>query len=160
MHGPVLGEIPRSTRLLQDSNRRGDFPTISFTFLGYTFRHAKHNESQTIHAFLPAISKEALKKISRQVRAWRLHKRTGHTAAEIAQDINPIVRGWMTYYGVYYKARLYPLLQRINTYLYRWMMKKYKDYQTWKQAYKAMRRKFASNPKFFAHWPWVEPTVG
>ncbi|MBS4730686.1 hypothetical protein MSM1_21010 [Mycobacterium sp. SM1] len=28
--------------------------------------------------------------------------------------------GWMNYYGLFYRSRFYPLLQRINTYLMRW----------------------------------------
>ena len=32
----------------------------------------------------------------------------------------------MNYYGRFYRSRLYPLFQRINTYLMRWAGKKYK----------------------------------
>jgi RNA-directed DNA polymerase len=71
-------------------------------------------------AFLPAISKEALTKISREVRRWRLHLLTGHTFAELARKINPVVRGWMQYYGAFYRSALHPFLQRINAYLMRW----------------------------------------
>jgi RNA-directed DNA polymerase len=31
--------------------------------------------------------------------------------------MNPIVRGWMQYYGTFNRSELYPLLRRINTYL-------------------------------------------
>ena len=31
--------------------------------------------------------------------------------------INPVIRGWMQYYGVFYKTELYPLLYRISAYL-------------------------------------------
>jgi hypothetical protein len=55
-----------------------------------------------------------------QVRSWRLHTRTGTELRQLAQDINPVVAGWMTYYGRFYRSALYPLLQRINTYLLRW----------------------------------------
>ena len=48
------------------------------------------------------------------------------TSADLARWINPIVRGWMNYYGAFYRSALYPLLRRINTYLMRWLMKKYK----------------------------------
>ena len=61
-------------------------------------------------SFLPAVSKEALKRISAQVRAWRLHLRTGHTFAELAREINPVVRGWMQYYGAFYQTALYSVL--------------------------------------------------
>ena len=44
-------------------------------------------------SFLPAISKQALKKISTEVRSWRLHHRTRLTESDLADWINPIVRG-------------------------------------------------------------------
>ena len=59
-------------------------------------------------AFAPAISPEALKKISREVRGWRLHRRTRHDLNDLAEQINPIVRGWMTYYGRFFRSRLHP----------------------------------------------------
>ena len=61
-------------------------------------------------SFLPAISKDALNKISAEVRSWRLHLRTGHTFMDLVREINPIVRGWVNYYGAFYRSALYPLL--------------------------------------------------
>jgi hypothetical protein len=75
---------------------------------------------------MPAVSKEALGKMSDEVRRWRLHRRPNFTFAELAKEINPIVAGWMNYYGRFYRSQLYPLLQRINTYLMRWAGKKYR----------------------------------
>lgn len=68
-------------------------------------------------AFLPAVSKEALNRLSKTVRGWRLHRRTEFSAAELADMINPVVRGWMQYYGAFYRSALSILLARINTYL-------------------------------------------
>jgi hypothetical protein len=65
----------------------------------------------------PAISKEALKRLSRTVRRWQLHRRTELSLAELAEMINPVVRGWMQYYGAFYRSALSMLLARINTYL-------------------------------------------
>ena len=65
----------------------------------------------------------------------------------------------MVYYGGYYQSALYPLLHRINTYLFRWMMKKYRGLKTWKKAARAMLDGFKRNPKFFAHWVWVKPVA-
>lgn len=93
------------------------------------------------------------------MRSWGLHRRTGSTAAELAGAINPIVRGWMVYYGAYYQSALYPLLHRINTYLFRWMMKKYKGLKTWKKAAKAMPDGFKRHPTIFAHSRWVKPVA-
>lgn len=54
-------------------------------------------------------------------------------SAGIARWINPVVRGWMTYYGAFCRSELYPLLRRINSYLMRWLMNKYKRYRTRKK---------------------------
>ena len=80
-------------------------------------------------AFLPAVSKDALKRMSEEVRSWRIHLRSGTELKDIAAWINPVVRGWMTYYGRFYRTALNSLLQRINTYLVRWAKRKYKRLQ-------------------------------
>ncbi len=121
---------PDKTRIVycQDGQRRGSHEHTSFTFLGYEFRQraARNKHGQQFSAFLPAISKHALKRISAEVRSWRLHHRTGHTFAALARWINPIVRGWMQYYGAFYRSALCQLLSRINAHLVRWIRKKYK----------------------------------
>ena len=52
---------------------------------------------------------------------------------ELAEWLNPIVRGWMNYYGEFNRFEMYSLLERINTYLMRWARKKYKRLRTWKR---------------------------
>ncbi|MDN3021374.1 group II intron maturase-specific domain-containing protein [Streptomyces sp. S.PB5] len=59
--------------------------------------------------FLPAISKDALKKISREVRSWRLHMRMHLTFFELARRIDPSVRGWMQYFAEFYRSELHRL---------------------------------------------------
>ncbi len=86
-------------------------------------------------AFQPAISKDALNKISGQVRSdGDCTAAPGSTFADLARRINPIVRGWMQYYGAFYRSALYPLLSRINAYVMRWIRKKYKRLRTNKKA--------------------------
>ena len=154
---------PDKTRIVycQDSNRRGDFPHTSFTFLGYTFRSraAQRADGVRFTTFGPAISKAALKRISQHVRSWRLHRRTGQTAADLARLINPAVRGWMAYYGAFYRSALHPLLHRINTNLLRWLMAKYRTRRTWKQALRAMLDGYRRHPRYFAHWDWAIPAA-
>jgi group II intron reverse transcriptase/maturase len=155
---------PDKTRIVycKDANRRGSAEHTSFTFLGFTFRprRARRGDGVQFTAFLPAISKEALKKISAEVRSWRLHRWVSSDGREIAQMVNPKTRGWMAYYGAFYPAELYPVLQRINTYLLRWIMKKYKKHSTWKKAIKMLAEAAASRPRYFAHWAWVNPAAG
>jgi len=154
---------PDKTRIVycKDSRRREDFEDTSFTLLGDTFqpRIARRRDGVKFTGFLPAISKDALKRIGKQVRSWRLHRRTNCTAVELARVINPVVRGWMAYYGAFYRSALYPVLYRINTYLLRWVMKKYKRLRTWKAAIQAMKDALRRHPEFFAHWVWVKPAL-
>ncbi|WP_460751983.1 group II intron reverse transcriptase/maturase [Myceligenerans cantabricum] len=104
---------PAKTRIVycRDGRRRGEHETTSFTFLGYTFRAraARDRQGNVFTSFLPAISKDALKRLSRTVRQWRLHRRTGLSFTDIAKTINPIVSGWMRYYGAFYPSALYTL---------------------------------------------------
>jgi RNA-directed DNA polymerase len=155
---------PDKTRIVycKDSNRRGSAEHTSFTFLGFTFRPRGTRRADGVQftSFQPAISKDALKKISAEVRSWRLHRRVTSGGSEIARLINPKVRGWMAYYGAFNRAALYPLLRRINTYLLRWIMRKYNKHSTWKKAIKALAEAAARRPRYFAHWAWLKPATG
>ena len=77
--GPRLS--PAKTRIVycKDGRRRLDYEHTAFTFLGFTFRArgARGKNGRNFTGFLPAISKDALTKMSREVRRWRLHLRTG-----------------------------------------------------------------------------------
>ena len=99
-----------------------------------------------------------MKKIGAAVRSWRLHTRTGHAFADLAQRINPIVRGWMQYYGAFHRSALYQVLSRINAYLVRWIRKKYRRLRAEKKAIECWQGITARYPRMFAHWKWV-PSV-
>ena len=150
---------PDKTRIVycKDGRRRGDHEHTSFTFLGFTFRprRARSKDGRLFLSFAPAISRDALKKISSEVRSWRLHHRTGHPFAGLARMINPIVRGWMNYYGAFYRSALYPLLTRINAYLMRWVRKKYRRLRGRGAFQKEWQRVTATYPALLAHWAWT-----
>jgi RNA-directed DNA polymerase len=162
--GDRLGSVglrlhPDKTKIVycQDQNRRRAYARTSFTFLGYTFRPrpARARNGDVFTGFGPAISKDALTRISREVRRWRLHRRTNLTLIELARWINPVVRGWMQYYGAFNRAELYSVLQRINTYLVRWLRKKYRRLRGFKKSHAAWGRLTLGWPGLFAHWRWV-----
>ncbi len=92
---------PGKTKIVycRDDNRRGSYEHASFTFLGYEFRSrsAENRNGQLFTTFSPAISPDALKAKSQQLRGRRIHKRVGSDLADLAEWINPIVRGWMNY---------------------------------------------------------------
>jgi hypothetical protein len=88
---------PDKTRIVycQDARRRGSHEHTSFTFLGYGFRgrRVRTRSGRITTGFVPAISKDAMNKISSEVRSWRLHTRTGLSDADLARRINPVIRG-------------------------------------------------------------------
>jgi hypothetical protein len=154
---------PDKTRIVycKDGTRRDSYEHISFTFLGFTFRarDARTKDGRRFLSFLPAISKDALKKISGVVRSWRLHRRVNLTFTELATMINPIVAGWMQYYGRFRRSALYSLLARINAYLVRWIRKKYRRLQALRTAQRKLVEITRRYPRLYAHWRWVSWTA-
>lgn len=150
---------PDKTKIVycKDDNRRGSYGQTSFTFLGYRFgrRTARSRSGVLFTAFLPAISPRALKAISQQVRRWRIHSRTRHDLHDLADRINPVVRGWMNYYGRFYRSKLHPLLKRINGYLVRWARKKYRRLAGFKRVKRWWDGLVRRHRRLFAHWQWT-----
>lgn len=144
----------------KDANRDGSHEHEQFTFLGYTFRPraALGRDGETFVSFSPAISNDAAKAIRRTIRRWRLHLRSGESLSELAQSINPIVRGWINYYGRFYRTELLRSLDRINEYLMRWAMRKYKRLRRRPQrAWDLVAAARERQPELFAHWRTVAP---
>jgi RNA-directed DNA polymerase len=150
---------PAKTTIVYCKNgqRRHTYGIVQFTFLGFTFRPrgVRRKDGGMFLSFLPAISREALKKISGEVRSWRLHRWINSTFAHIAKQINPIVAGWMQYYGAFYRSALYPLLGRINAYLVRWIRNKYRRFRAVKKARRAYKTAVRAYPALFRHWRWL-----
>ena len=151
---------PDKTKIIycKDRNRRRDFDCTSFTFLGYEFRprESRSGKSGSIFtSFQPAISPVALKDKSQQIRRWRIHLRTTRNLEELAEWINPVVRGWMNYYGRFNRREMYSLLRGINTYLMRWARKKFKRLRAYKRVKAWWKRLAGRQPEMFAHWAWM-----
>jgi RNA-directed DNA polymerase len=150
----------------KDSNRKGSYEHERFDFLGYTFRPraAKRKNGELFTSFLPAASDDAAKKIRHTIRRWRIHLWSGTHLTEIAREINQVVRGWINHYGRFYPTRLAESLRRIDEYLVRWAMRKYKRLKGHrKRAWAFLANVFAREPKLFAHWRVVrasDRTVG
>ncbi|MCM3921523.1 group II intron reverse transcriptase/maturase [Frankia sp. AiPs1] len=151
---------PTKTKVVycKDSGRRGSHEHTSFTFLGYTFRPRKAWNAaagRAFTSFAPAISEDKLTAKKAEVRSWRMHRRTGRTLDDLATAINPIVRGWMNYWGRYNRSEMYPLLGSINTYLVRWARKKYKRLRALRNVQSWWLAVIKRDRKLFAHWAWM-----
>jgi len=159
-----MGEVglklhPDKTRIVycKDKKRRGSHEHTSFTFLGYTFRprRALDTNGGYFTSFIPAVSPEALKAMGADLRKMQIHHRTRSDLDDLAQWLNPIVRGWMQYYGRFYRSALYHLLQRVNAYLRRWARKKYVRLHSYPRFKRWWEGVIERQPDLFAQWAWV-----
>ena len=151
---------PEKTRIVycRDTDRPGDHPVHKFTFLGYEFRPrlVRWGAGQYRVGFTPAAGPKALKAIRAEVRRWRLHRRTDKELADLARMFNPIIRGWILYYGRFYRSALYPALRHIDLYLGRWACKKMKRHRGHqRRAHQWLAREAQAQPRLFAHWSFV-----
>ena len=147
---------PDKTKIVycKDKNRRDDFDHTSFDFLGFTFRARKTMwNGHPAHGFLPAVSRKALKAISWTIRRWTLHLHNDKSLEDLAAFANPHIRGWINYFGNFYRTKLRPTLKRIDLYVIRWARRKFKRLRRkTKGARDWLDRLRRANAKLFAHW--------
>jgi RNA-directed DNA polymerase len=163
--GPLGLELhPEKTKIVycKDANRRGNAEHVSFDYLGYTFRgRLARGQHGYFVSFSPAMSSKAKKAKGLQIRAWHLGRRTGSDLSRLAEDINPQVRGWINYYGRFYRSELYSLARRIDEHLVRWAMHKFKRlrHKPWR-AWEWLAHMHQRQPGLFAHWKLARLTDG
>ena len=148
---------PEKTKVVycKDDDRRGTYPHEKFDFLGYTFRprRSKNRYGKYFINFTPAVSDKAGKAIRAEIRSWKLHLRSDKSLEDLARMFNPITRGWLQYYGRYYRSALYPLMRQLDRSLARWAYRKYKKLRGHlRRATHWLARISRRNTKLFAHW--------
>jgi RNA-directed DNA polymerase len=158
-----LSEAKTKIVYCKKHHRDIEYDCISFDFLGYTFkpRKAKGSHGEVFLNFAPAISKKARTKIWSVIRKWNQGIWVQMTLEEIASHINPIIQGWINYYGKYHIKLLKQVLMRVNMKLARWIRNKFKGFR--KHKVRAIHRLgdiALTKPELFAHWSWgVKPTA-
>ncbi|MGA3220961.1 MAG: group II intron reverse transcriptase/maturase [Acidimicrobiales bacterium] len=154
---------PDKTKIVycKDANRRGNFEHTSFDYLGYTFRERLAiGPRGYFSGFSPAMSNGARKAVGQKVRAWHLNRRSDMDLSDLAEAINPQVRGWVNYYGAFYRSELRFLAWRINEHLARWAMQKFKRFRgRYLRAMEWLQRVFRHQPALFVHWKLVAFTA-
>jgi hypothetical protein len=66
---------------------------------------------------------------------------------------DPILQGWLNYYGGYYRSGLYQIWRHFNKTLVAWAVRKYKNFRqrkTW--ASKFLEKISENKPRLFVHW--------
>jgi len=148
---------PEKTKIVycKDKHRIGKYPQFQFDFLGYTFRPrlVKSRRGNYFVSFSPAMSKKARKSISQKVKEWKLHLWSAQTLESIAYALNPVIRGWINYYGRYRRSSLHSVQEQLDYALVRWAKRKYKKLKpSLRKATAWLRRIKQKQPKLFTHW--------
>lgn len=149
---------PEKTKIVycKDGSRKGRYSNTEFDFLGYTFRRrvCKNRKRNSFFMnFTPAVSKKALKSMREKTRKANWRNRTDLSIDDIAERYNPILQGWLNYYGEYSRSALYPVWRHVNTTLVSWALRKYKTLKGHKTRAAQMLEGMAERqPTLFAHW--------
>jgi RNA-directed DNA polymerase len=148
---------PEKTKIVycKDDDRRRRYPNEKFDFLGYTFqaRRSKNRKGKYFVNFSPAVSNKAATAIRAEVRSWKLPKRSDKAIEDLSRMFNPIVRGWIRYYGRYYPSALYPTMRQLDRDLALWAKRKYRKLRGHlRRATHWIARISRRAPALFASW--------
>lgn len=147
---------PAKTKIVycKDDNRRGDYDCTRFDFLGFTFRArtAKNKKGQLFNGFNPAVSAKSRKAFSDKLRSLKIHRRSDLSVFDISKWVNPMLRGWVNYFGCVNKSETDFIFKLFNSILYRWARRKYRRLRSRKAFFDFVRRGTKLFPDLFIHW--------
>jgi len=148
---------PDKTRIVdcKDSNRGGDYPTIQFTFLGFTFRprRAQNRAGELFTSFLPGTSGPAQKRMRQQIAQWPLPRQTTGTLRAFAAQYGTILAGWWQYYGSFYPTEVWKVFRHFDLTRAWWARRKYKTLRGHKRRSRRWLAKVSrQESELFVHW--------
>nr|WP_312579326.1 group II intron reverse transcriptase/maturase [Sedimentibacter sp.] len=155
---------PQKTKIVycKDKDRRKEYSNVEFDFLGYTFKglFIKNRTGKLGTNFIASASKKSNQLFRDKIKALKIHKKTGCKIDMIAENINPIVRGWINYFGKYNVQAIKYSLDCVERRLIRWAMCKFKRFR----GHRRMAEKWLSEvrkrePNLFAHWKYRNGNV-
>ncbi|MBI3302087.1 MAG: reverse transcriptase [Deltaproteobacteria bacterium] len=157
---------PDKTRIVycKDDDRWEEYAHPKVDFLGDPFqaRRSKTRWGKYFINFSPAVSTSAAKAMRQQTRSWGLQVRSDKSIEDLSRRFNPMLRGWVNYYGRFYKSAMSPTLRHLDRVLVQWAMRKYKKLRRHKRrAAHGLGRIARKEPQLFAHWQrGVRPAAG
>jgi RNA-directed DNA polymerase len=149
---------PQKTKIVycRDHRRQEKYPEVKFDFLGYSFQPRSTNSRTTSGMFLGfdcAISISSRKRIADKLGELRVEKLRFKSIVGVAQYLNPMIRGWINYYGKFRISMLHKVFRLLNQRLVRWVRKRYKRYKTsLRRGFQWLKRVQEQYPTLFYHW--------
>lgn len=148
---------PDKTRIVycKDKDRTKEYPVTEFDFLGYTFKgvYIKRRDGKRCVNFIASVSKKSCKSFRDKIKSLEVHKSTGCNLNIIAEKLNPLIRGWINYFGKYNASAMKYSLDCIDRRLVKWAMCKYKRFRKHRRmAEKWLNEIKKRESELFAHW--------
>lgn len=149
---------PTKTKIVycKSGSRKRVYPNVKFDFLGYCFRPRlvkRFRDNKLFCGFNPAVSVSAMQAMRETIRDLNIRRQTQRSLNDIADLLNPLLRGWLGYYGRFAPSALYPVLRYVNQTLVAWAMRKFKRFKDHKiRASQFLQRLSKERPDLFAHW--------
>jgi RNA-directed DNA polymerase len=135
----------------KDYRRNDQYPIVQFEFLGFSFQprsvHSRKFPGTSFTGFAGGISKDSQVKIRTAIRDLINRHTLPHDTAD---RLNPKLRGWINYYGLYGYHQLRSLLVYLDRRVINWLKRKHK--MGWQRAchiYTLIRMR---HPTLFHHW--------
>jgi RNA-directed DNA polymerase len=114
--------------------------------------YCKDDDRRRIN-FSPAVSNKSAQAMRDAIRSWNLPKRSDKAIDDLSHMFNPIIRGWLRYYGRYYRSALYPPMRQLDRDLALWAKRKYKRLRNHlRRATHWIASISRRSPALFAHW--------
>ena len=148
---------PDKTKIIycKDGKRNKKYPNVTFDFLGYGFRRrvVKNSKDNSLFlSFTAAASKASINAMRQKTRNQKFYRRTDLSLNDIANMFNPVLRGWIEYYGKYNRSELNPVFGHFNKTLVEWARRKYKKFRGKTRATMLVEGIAKREPQLFAHW--------
>jgi RNA-directed DNA polymerase len=142
-----------------------DYPVTKFDFLGYEFRlrTAVNRAGRKFVRFMPAISPASAKAIRLEIRSWNLQNRSDKSIDDLSRMFGAKLRGWINYFGHFYKSALYPTFYNLNRRLVKWATRKFKNLRRRpRRAHYWLGCVAKRQPDLFPHWQMLglRPAIG
>ena len=154
-----LNESKTQIVYCKKSGRTCNYEKVTFDFLGHQFKpkRARDKYGRKFLTYGLEMSQGSASRVLAELRRMGIHRKTGFTIEQLAKELNPKLRGWMSYYGKYGGNRFNHVLHRLNTRLMKWVRWRHKlRFRTGKIIDKLLSY-YRKNPNLFAHWKMIKP---
>jgi RNA-directed DNA polymerase len=144
---------PEKTRIVycKDDDRGGNYPNEKF----------ESRWGKFFVSFSPAVSTKAANKLRDKLRSWHLYRRSDLSLDDLAQRLNPVIRGWTNYFRHFRKSAMEPVLRQVDMILVRWAAKKFNHLRGYrKRTFQWLQGIARRQPRLFVHWSFLWVRAG